>query len=214
MGTTKDGPFDITKAQADKFLAAKNPDGRSNSDVVKPWANGLVTKGGSTRDWIIDFGTDLPESEAALYEGPYQHAFLIVRPTREHNKRAVYRERWWLHAEPRPAMRTALKGCDRYIATVRHSKHRIFFWLPAATLPDSALIVFARDDDYTLGVLQSRIHGSGRAARGPRCAKWKLASAIRRGPASRPSLSRSRRRSSRLRWQQLLPSWQPSGQVV
>lgn len=158
MGTTKDGPFDITKAQADKFLAAKNPDGRSNSDVVKPWANGLVTKGGSIRDWIIDFGTDLSESEAALYEGPYQHAFLIVRPTREHNKRAVYRERWWLHAEPRPAMRTALKGCDRYIATVRHSKHRIFFWLPAATLPDSALIVFARDDDYTLGVLQSRIH--------------------------------------------------------
>ena len=30
--------------------------------------------------------------------------------------------------------------------------------MPATTLPDSALIVFARDDDYTFGVLHSRPH--------------------------------------------------------
>jgi hypothetical protein len=34
----------------------------------------------------------------------------------------------------------------------------LFTWLVADTIPDSALIVFARDDDYTFGVLQSRAH--------------------------------------------------------
>jgi type II restriction/modification system DNA methylase subunit YeeA len=55
-------------------------------------------------------------------------------------------------------MTAALVGLDRYIATVRHSKFRLFVWLPAKALPDSALIAFARDDDYTFGVLQSRAH--------------------------------------------------------
>jgi hypothetical protein len=53
-------------------------------------------------------------------------------------------------------MTAALVGLDRYVATVRHSKFRLFVWLPAKALPDSALIAFARDDDYTFGVLQSR----------------------------------------------------------
>jgi hypothetical protein len=41
---------------------------------------------------------------------------------------------------------------------VRHSKFRLFAWLPVDALPDSALVVFARDDDYTMGVLHSRPH--------------------------------------------------------
>ena len=55
-------------------------------------------------------------------------------------------------------MRAALKGLPQFIATVIHSKHRIFWWVEPPTLPDHALIVFARDDDYTFGVLQSRVH--------------------------------------------------------
>jgi type II restriction/modification system DNA methylase subunit YeeA len=55
-------------------------------------------------------------------------------------------------------MRRALSGLDRYIATPRVSKHRLFVWLDALTLADSALIVFARDDDYFFGVLQSGVH--------------------------------------------------------
>jgi type II restriction/modification system DNA methylase subunit YeeA len=37
-------------------------------------------------------------------------------------------------------------------------KHRIFSWLRPETLPDSALIAVARDDDFMLGVLHSRVH--------------------------------------------------------
>jgi len=55
-------------------------------------------------------------------------------------------------------MRQALAPLSRYIATTRVSKHRLFVWLGRGTLADSATIVFARDDDYTFGVLHSRAH--------------------------------------------------------
>jgi hypothetical protein len=55
-------------------------------------------------------------------------------------------------------MRDALDRLARYIATTRHSKHRLFAWLPAGTVPDGALIVFARADDYFFGVLHSSVH--------------------------------------------------------
>jgi hypothetical protein len=38
------------------------------------------------------------------------------------------------------------------------AKHRLFVWLTAPTLPDSATFVFARSDDYFFGVLHSRVH--------------------------------------------------------
>jgi hypothetical protein len=38
------------------------------------------------------------------------------------------------------------------------TKRRRFVWLDARILPDHQLIVFARDDNYTLGVLHSRVH--------------------------------------------------------
>jgi type II restriction/modification system DNA methylase subunit YeeA len=81
-----------------------------------------------------------------------------VQPKRAENKRAVYRDRWWIHAEARPEMRIALAKRDRYIAVARVAKHLLFVWLPPETLPDSALIVFARDDDWFFGVLHSRFH--------------------------------------------------------
>jgi hypothetical protein len=81
-----------------------------------------------------------------------------VKPKRMSVKRDVYRERWWIHAEPRPAFRKAVAGLKRYIATPRVSKHRLFTWVQPEVLPDSALIAVASDDDYVFGVLHSTIH--------------------------------------------------------
>ncbi len=55
-------------------------------------------------------------------------------------------------------MRKALKGKTRYIATPRVAKHRMFVWVPVETLADSAVVVIACDDDYTFGVVHSRVH--------------------------------------------------------
>ena len=158
MADIKGGPFEIDAATAAAMLATPNPDGRSNADVLRPWMNGQDVTGRARGLWIIDFGLDMPEGEAALYEDPFEHVRRHVRPMREHVRRATYRDRWWMHYEPRPAMRRALSGLDRFIATPQISKHRLFVWLSTRTLPDQRLTVIARDDDYTFGVLHSCVH--------------------------------------------------------
>ena len=156
MGDTKGGPFDIDDGTAHRLLASPNPDGRSNADVVRPWANGLDLTRRSRGMWIIDFGVDMSEAEAALYEAPFEYVRGHVKPTRAASRTTI--EQWWLHERPRVDMRRALTGLSRYLATVGVAKHRLFAWLPAIALPDHALMVFARDDDYTFGVLHSRVH--------------------------------------------------------
>jgi hypothetical protein len=158
MGDIKAGPFEIEETLALDMLRRPNPDGRHNSDVVVPWANGSDVGGQPERKWIIDFGLDMPEVEAALYEAPFEYLLQVVKPVRLQSRSACCRKLWWLHHNRRPRMKAALVGLNRYVATVRHSKFRLFVWLPAKALPDSALIVFARADDYAFGVLHSRAH--------------------------------------------------------
>ena len=55
-------------------------------------------------------------------------------------------------------MRQALAGLERYIGTSMVSRHRMFRWIDGDVLPDATIIVFARNDDYFFGVLQSRVH--------------------------------------------------------
>lgn len=55
-------------------------------------------------------------------------------------------------------MRRAISELSRYIATSEKSKHRFFVWLDASIAPDNRLVVIARADDLTFGLLSSRIH--------------------------------------------------------
>ena len=155
MGDTKGGPFDIPDSLAKEMLATPNPHGRNNSEVVKPWVNGRDITDRSRNMWIIDFG-DMPEDQAALYEAPFEYTRVKVKPQRETSRSTI--SSWWLHERPRPEMRDALGNLDRFIVTPRVSKHRLFVWLDNRTLPDSATIAIAQDDDYTFGVLHSRFH--------------------------------------------------------
>ena len=157
MGDTKGGPFDIPGSLAREMLDSPNPHGRSNSEVVKPWVNGRDITARPRQMWIIDFN-DLPLEQAALYEVPFEYVNTHVRPMRLENKRQLYADHWWLHMEPRPGLREAVKSVNKFIATPRVSKHRLFVWVQKETLPDSATIAVARDDDYTFGVLHSRLH--------------------------------------------------------
>ncbi|MGY4454050.1 hypothetical protein ACVWZR_008710 [Bradyrhizobium sp. i1.3.1] len=93
------------------------------------------------------------------YPGVYQHLFDRVKPDRDQNDRASYRENWWLFAEPRPRLRNSIVGLRRYIVTSETSKHRIFRFIEAkGTIADGSVIVVAADDAFVLGVLSSRIH--------------------------------------------------------
>ena len=159
MGDTKGGPFDVSGEQAREWLRQPaNPNGRPNSDVLGPWMNGMDVTRRPADKWIVDFGSSMVREEAALYEAPYRHAREHVYPMRQRNRRESYRRYWWRHVEPRRGMWKALDRLSRYIATPAVAKHRLFVWLDARICPDHALIVIARDDDVTFGILHSRFH--------------------------------------------------------
>lgn len=120
--------------------------------------NGMDIVRRSSGKWIIDFGWEMSEQDAALYQEPFEHVLAHVKPFRASNKRDAYREFWWRHVEPRQGMWRALTGKNRYLATCRVAKHRLFVWSEPQVVPDSRIIVIARDDDTTFGILHSRFH--------------------------------------------------------
>jgi type II restriction/modification system DNA methylase subunit YeeA len=68
------------------------------------------------------------------------------------------REKFWRFKRSGADLRKAIANLTRFIATPEVSKHRIFVWLPSCVAPDKNLVVIARDDDATFGVLHSRFH--------------------------------------------------------
>ncbi|MCA3003569.1 MAG: class I SAM-dependent DNA methyltransferase [Rhodocyclaceae bacterium] len=176
QGPVKVGSFDIPGQLAREWLAAPNPHGRSNADVLHPWANGQDLTKRASDTWIIDFGSDAGVTEAALYQLPFEYAKASIKPQRDAQNDVSRKQKWWLHGRSGADMRSALQPLYRYIATSRVAKHRFFVWLPVAVFPDSRLYAIARDDDTSFGVLQSRIHEL-----------WSLANASMHGVGNDPT---------------------------
>lgn len=159
IGTSMHGPFDLTDAQATTMLEASgNPTGKNNSDVIRPILNAYELAGRAATRWVIYFHPQTTESEAALYEVPFEYVRRVVKPIRDKNHRRSYRERWWIHGEPRPAMLNALQNRERFLATPRVGKHRVFAWMSAVFLASDAMVAFAMSQDSDLGLVQSRAH--------------------------------------------------------
>ena len=74
-----------TKLAQEMLAAPLNPNGRPNSDVVRPWVNGMDITRRPRGMWIIDFGVDMPEEQAALYERPIcsMCGSTLVKPARD-----------------------------------------------------------------------------------------------------------------------------------
>ncbi|WP_342726087.1 DNA methyltransferase [Bradyrhizobium sp. B097] len=158
QGPVKVGPFEIAGALAREWLVLpQNPNGRPNSDVLRPWLNGQDMTRRPSDTWIVDFA-EMSEKEAALYEAPFKYIKTHVKPLRERNKRERRQRIWWQHGETVPGLRRAAKGFRRLIGTPRVSKHRFFAWVNPAVLPDSRVNVIVRDDDVFFGLLHSRFH--------------------------------------------------------
>ena len=158
-GTTKNGPFDIPGELAREWLRLPaNPNGRPNSDILKPWINGMDATRRPAGKWIIDFGWEMTQAEAALYEAPFAYAAENIRPARRQNRVAKLEDFWWRHERSRPEMWRQLVQLSRYIATSMVAKHRLFVWCDSRVCPDQQLIAIARDDDTTFGILHSRFH--------------------------------------------------------
>lgn len=150
MGDTKGGPFELGPADAARMLATA-----SNRQVIRPWVNGRDITGHPRGMHIIDFD-GRSHAAAARHRAPFAHVDTHVRPLRARSRSTA--ASWWLHERPRPEMRAAIAGLPRYLVTPTASRHRIFTWLYPPTLPDHQLIVIARADACSFGLLQARPH--------------------------------------------------------
>jgi len=153
MGVTLAGPFEVDETTANQWLRDNNPE---YQQVLKPYVNAIDIVRQPRNSWVIDFGIGTDFETAKRYLKPFEHVEKNVKPKRDNQRSTI--KAWWLHERPRPDMRAALDGLARFIVTPAVSKHRVFVWLSYPTLPDHALLVFARDDDYFFGVLHSRPH--------------------------------------------------------
>jgi type II restriction/modification system DNA methylase subunit YeeA len=123
----------------------------------------------------------MSQQEAALYEEPFAYVEKHVKPTRLSLRRDWHRNYWWLHGDPRPGLRAALKDSDQYIVTPMVSKHRLFAFVTTLTLPENKAVAFSRNDFTFFGILHSKYHE-----------KWSLNLCSFIGVGNDPSYSPSR----------------------
>ena len=146
---TGDG-FIIEEKLAKSFIAS------GEGEVVRRYliSDDLIdVVGAEPSRWIIDFGT--MRLEEAMR---YPKSLKIVRETVKDErvgKGRHFEKLWWQFAWPRPPMRAALKGLDRYIVSTLTGKRLFFSWAREDWCPSNAVGVFAFDDDYAMGVLSS-----------------------------------------------------------
>ncbi len=136
---------------------AKYP-GYLDAGLLKRYLNGQQLINGDEPGCVIDF-FDLSKDEAKKAAPElFQQVLDKVKPYRDTVKRKTRREKWWLYAEANSTMRPMFKGVNRYIATCRTAKHRIFVFLDADILPDAKLIAIGLQEGSNLAVLSSRFH--------------------------------------------------------
>lgn len=126
--------------------------------VIRPYRNGKDLNGSPRGVYVVDlFGMGREEVQNR-FPAIYQWVAERVKPERDQNNRATYRDNWWTFGEPRANFRPALSGLRRFISTVETAKHRVFQFLDCSILPDNKLINIALEDPFYLGVLSSRTH--------------------------------------------------------
>lgn len=151
--------FNLDGTAARKMLQEPaTMNGEPMAAVVRPYLGADDITSRPLDRFIVNFvGRD--EKAAAMFDKPFA-AISTVRLNRQHTDRFndFQKYPWWQFGWPRPEMFAALKQLSRYISIPRHAKHYLCAWTHPAVTPGDALVVIARDDDTSIGILQSRIH--------------------------------------------------------
>ena len=141
------------------FIVTPDEAAKLEADApIKDYRNGRDLTDRTRGVKVIDFFGLTATDARSRYPATYQWIFERVKPERDQNARATYRDNWWVFGEPRRDLRPMLVGLSRYIVTVVTAKHRVFQFLDSSIAPDDALMCIASDDVYLLGVLSSFIH--------------------------------------------------------
>ncbi|REJ88388.1 MAG: class I SAM-dependent DNA methyltransferase [Planctomycetota bacterium] len=165
--------FELSREEYEKFGAS--------SPHVFPYLGGRDLTATRRERFVIDlFGLSAREAEDQC-PAVYQHVLTFVKPHRDANNRATYRENWWIFGEPRTELRKAVTGLDKVIVTPRTAKHRFFQFESAESRFESEIVVVPSDDSFVLGILSSHPH-----------VVWALAQGGRLGVGNDPRYNNSR----------------------
>ncbi|MEZ4888394.1 MAG: DNA methyltransferase [Chitinophagales bacterium] len=152
------------------------------SEVMKPFLNGnefVSNFQSQPKRFVIDF-TQKDQFEAASYKIPYTVVSQRVLPDRkkkaeaqalknktllEKNPKAKtnkhhinFYNKWWQISYGRKDMLQSITDFKRYIVCSRISLRPIFDFVSTTINPNDALMVFAFEDDFTFGIIQSKLH--------------------------------------------------------
>lgn len=131
----------VSPAEVKRLRAARNITGKPNADVLREFI-GVAPDGAERRATAIDFPMEMTAAEAQLYAAPFA---------------ALTRAQLPLHSPGRDdALRNALARLERFLACPADETEPAFAWIEGDVLPDDSLVVWARDDDFSAGVLASR----------------------------------------------------------
>lgn len=125
---------------------------------VRRYVNGSDLTRSPRHVLALDFFGLTADELRTRFPAAYQWVIERVKPKRDQDNRASYREQWWIFAEPRRRLRPALADLSRYIGTTETAKHRTFVFIEGDVLPDQKVRVIASDDALLLGVLSSCVH--------------------------------------------------------
>jgi len=152
------------------------------SNVLHPYliaTDFIARKDPKPRRYVIDFqglslleAEDFPDLFKLIQKNVLPSRQAAAKKESERNDRTLdensdahvnvhhanFLKQWWQLSYAREDMIEAISKLSRYIACGRVTRRPIFVFLSREIHPNDALQVFAYEDDYTFGVLQSDVH--------------------------------------------------------
>lgn len=148
--------FTVTYEQAGELIARDS----RNAEALQPYVIGKDLNQRpdcSASRWIINF-RDWPLEEAENYPDLIRLVRRLVKPERDSNNRANYRECWWRYGEHRPGLYAAIADLDHVLALSRVGNAIVPVRATTGPVFSEATVVFALDDFASLAFLSSSVH--------------------------------------------------------
>jgi len=150
---------------------ARNRLSRNSDPVIKPYLIGReLLSDFQIRRWCIDFeDRELLEARrlTSAFDHCKNHTLPAVRAKlaeveaaggAELSGRKAHLDRWWTFWRGRGDLTRRLSSMKRYIGCSRVTRRPIMAFIAAEICPSDLVQVFAFEDDYSFGILQSSFH--------------------------------------------------------
>jgi hypothetical protein len=133
-----------------------------NVEVIQPYINGKDLNQRpdcSAGRAIINF-RNWPLDQAERYPDCIERVRRLVKPYRDRNNRANYRDFWWRYGEHRPGLYQAIDGLRHVLAIARVSDSIMPVRVPTGPVFSEQTVVFVFDDPASQALLSSSIHST------------------------------------------------------